>query len=574
MFQLIRYLRDYKKESIIGPLFKLLEACFELAVPLVMADMIDYGIAQSDSSYILKKGLLLFFLGTLGLTCSLTAQYFAAKAALGFGTALRNDMFSLIQSFSYTEQDKFGAPTLITRMTGDILQAQTGVNLVLRLFLRSPFIAVGAVIMAFTIDSRLTVIFLIISVLLSFIIYLIIHKNLPVFKLVQKTLDKVSLQTRENLKGVRVIRAFSRQEKEEEEFKKNCDEMNRLQQMAGRISSLMSPVTNIVVNSGIIAILYYGSFRVNSGAISQGEIIALVNYLTQILLALVALSVLIVAYTKAAASAERVNEIFDIRNKRQEQLQETSLPVPESSKNVPFISFEHVGFRYQGAETNALTDISFQAFSGETIGIIGSTGSGKTTLLNLIPRFYDITEGVILINGQDSSLSEKHQLREIIGIAPQKAVLFQGTIRSNLLWGNEQATDKDIDEAMMLAQAKEFVDKLPSGIDSPVSQGGSNFSGGQRQRLSIARALIRKSPVLLLDDCSSALDYATDARLRESLQQGKEKRVTLMISQRVVSVQNAAKILVLEEGRMAGFDTHEQLLLTCPVYQEIYRSQQ
>lgn len=575
MFKLAGYLRHYKKESIIGPLFKLLEACFELIVPLVMANMIDIGIKNADVPYIWKMGGLLVFFGVLGLTCSLTAQYFAAKAAMGFGTELRRDMFDHINGLSYTELDQIGTSTLVTRITSDINQAQAGVNLLLRLFLRSPFIVVGAVIMAFTISVRLSVIFLIAVPLLALVIYAVMAAGIPVYRRVQNKLDRVLRMTRENLTGARVVRAFARQEDEIEEFDETTRQLQKIQLLAGKISAFENPITYTIVNLAIIAVLWFGGKQVDEGRITQGEVIALVNYMTQILLALVALANLILSATKASASAIRINEVFAVTSTMQEGGKERpeSTDFGEYTGKDTKVAFQNVSAVYQGAKAEALTGISFSVQAGETIGIIGGTGSGKSTLVNLIPRFYDASAGTVLVDGTDVREYSFAGLRGKIGIVPQQAVLFKGTIRENIRWGREDASDEEIWEALEIAQAREFVDAKPEGLDTRIAQGGKNLSGGQRQRLTIARALAKKPEILILDDSASALDYATDARLRRAICTKTRGITVFLVSQRVATVRQADKILVLDDGRLVGVGTHSELLDTCPVYREICLSQ-
>lgn len=565
MRKLIHYLNDYKKESVIGPLFKLLEACFELIVPLVMANIVDIGIKNQDIPYILKLGALLVLFGVLGLACSLTAQYFAAKAAVGFGTELRHDMFRHIGSLSYSEIDKAGTATLITRITSDINQVQSGVNLVLRLFLRSPFIVVGAMVMAFTIDVKTALIFLVAVPMLALVIYGIMMITIPMYKKVQKGLDQVLLSTRENLAGIRVVRAFCTQKKELEEYRQESDWLMKEQLLVGKISALLNPVTYVLVNLAILAIMWIGGKQVYDGRLTQGEVIALINYMSQILLALVALANLIITFTKALASAGRINEIFALKPgiteaKKQENTRK------QSEKKVVF---DHVSFTYQGEKGAALSGISFDAAQGETIGIIGGTGSGKTTLVNLIPRFYDVTEGAVLVDGIPVQKYGLEQLRHKIGVVPQKAVLFKGTLRDNMKMGNEDATDEEIYQALEIAQAREVVDQKPNGLDFEVSQSGKNLSGGQKQRLTIARALVRKPEILILDDSASALDFATDAKLRSAIRKNTAHMTVFIVSQRVSSIMQADKILVLDDGKLVGMGTHGELLRSCEVYQEI-----
>lgn len=567
MYKLMRYLRHYKKETVIGPLFKLLESSFELIVPLVMARIIDVGIKNNDLTYILKLGVLLVILGVLGLSCSLTAQYFAAKAATGFGTELRHDLFAHIQSFSYSEIDKAGSATLVTRITSDINQAQAGVNLVIRLFLRSPFIVVGALVMAFTINVKLALIFCVTVPVLSLVIYGIMAATIPLYRKVQKSLDEVLLATRENLTGIRVIRAFCMQQKEKEEFEEKSSAFLALQILVGKISALMNPVTYIIVNAATIAIVWGGGLQVNEGAITQGEVIALVNYMTQILLALVALANLIVTFTKAMASGIRINEVFELKPSM------VSGEKKEMKKEEVILEMSGVDFAYQGHKEAALSDLNVVVKKGETIGIIGGTGSGKTTFVNLIPRFYDASKGRVKVNGVDVKDYDLGTLRGKIGIVPQKAVLFRGTIRENLLMGNAYATEEDMIQALKNAQAYEIVMNKSAGMDTMVSEGGKNLSGGQKQRLTIARALVRKPEILILDDSASALDYATDAKLRQAIAQNTENMTVFIVSQRVASIMQADKIIVLDDGKIAGMGTHAELIQGCEIYREICHSQ-
>ena len=597
MLKLIKYLKGYAEESVIGPLFKLLEACFELIVPLVMANIIDIGIRNGDRTYILRMGGIMVLLGVLGLVCSLTAQYFAARAALGFGTALRNDLFAHINSLSLSEIDKIGSATLITRITGDVTQVQTGVNLVLRLLLRSPFIVAGAVIMSFTIDAELALIFLAVSLLISMVIYLIMTRSVPHYKSAQSKLDMVSLITRENLSGVRVIRAFSRQKDELERFGQAHDDLTRTQLLVGRISALLNPATYLVLNAGITAILWFGGITVYHGDISQGEVIALINYMSQILLALLALSNLIISVTRASASAARINEIFAVKPSMADggaalpgeasedqtaglEVKKTGPGHPKAGSmeakvrpGAPKVEFRDVSFSYNRSDEKALSDITFQAGSGETIGIIGGTGSGKTTLVSLIPRFYDVTGGEVLIDGINVKDYPFSELRKKVAVVPQKAVLFRGTIRQNMQWGKKDATDEEIYKALEIAQAREFVDAKPDGLDTMVMQGGTNLSGGQRQRLTIARALVAGPQVLILDDSSSALDFATEARLRKALMAQTRDMTVFIVSQRASSIKHADRIIVLDNGMVAGIGKHDELLETCEVYREICLSQ-
>lgn len=569
MKRLLPFLSGYKKESVIGPLFKLLEATFELIVPLIMAQIIDVGIKEQNVPYIWKMGAVLVVFGVLGLSCSLLAQYFAAKAAVGFGTGLRHALFHHIGQLSYAEIDKAGSSTLVVRMTSDINQVQSGVNLVLRLFLRSPFIVVGAMIMAFTIDVKVAVIFLITVPLLSLVIYGIMMLTIPLYKKVQKSLDDVLLSTRENLAGIRVIRAFCTQDQEKEEFEEKSSLLMRFQQRVGKISALLNPLTYVLVNVGIIAVVWYGGSAVDTGRITQGEVIALVNYMSQILLALVALANLIVSFTKAVASAGRINEVFDL----EPGIRDGSEDETCRDSNAPRVEAKDVTFYYQGSKEPALSHITFSAYAGETIGIIGGTGCGKSSLVNLIPRFYDASEGEMLVNGVNVKAWKLNELREKVGIVPQKAVLFHGTIRENMQMGKENATDEEIREALKTAQALEIVESKPEGLDTSVSEGGKNLSGGQKQRLTIARALVRKPQILILDDSASALDFATDSRLRKALSEDTTGMTVFIVSQRAASIMYADRILVLDDGEIAGCGTHSDLLETCSVYQEICYSQ-
>ena len=569
MKQMLQYLKAYKKESIIAPLFKMLEASFELLVPIVMANIIDVGIQNGDKPYIWRMCVLMIALGVLGLACSLTAQYFAAKAAMGFGTALRKALFGHINSLSYNELDQIGTPTLITRMTSDINQAQTGVNMMLRLFLRSPFIVIGAVVMAFTISAKLTIIFLIAVPLIGLAIYLIMRITVPIYKKVQSILDQIVLHTRENYVGARVVRAFSREKDETEQFDEISGSLKNTQLYAGKISALMNPITYVMVNIAILCILWFGGWQVQVGSVSQGQIVALVNYMNQILLALVALANLIVAVTRALACAIRINEVFQVNSSMKEGTEEKN--TQESGK--PRVAFDHVTFTYGGAQEASLTDISFSAMPGETVGIIGGTGSGKSTLVNLIPRFYDAAEGSVTVDGQDVKTYTFQHLREKIGVVPQKAVLFLGTIRSNLQWRKKDAKESELWKALQIAQAEEVVKKKQKGLDEKVETGGRNFSGGQRQRLTIARALVGEPEILILDDSASALDFATDAALRRSIKESTGKATVFLVSQRAATVKNADQILVLDDGKLVGKGTHEELLKNCNVYKEICMSQ-
>lgn len=567
MFKLRKYLGNYKKESIIGPLFKLLEACFELLVPLVMARIVDVGIRNMDIPYIMKMCAVMVAFGVLGLACSLTAQYFAAKAATGFGTALRQDLFQHINRFSYTELDTIGTSTLVTRITSDINQAQAGVNLLLRLFLRSPFIVVGAVIMAFTVNVRLAWIFVVLVPVLSLVIYGIMALTIPIYKKVQNRLDVVLRLTRESLAGARVVRAFSRQEDEIRDFREESTVLMNTQLLVGKISALLNPATYIIINAATIVILWLGGRSVYFGELTQGELIALINYMSQILIALIALANLIVSATKASASAARINDVFAQVSAMEEGTGGSVVPDDENK-----VCFEHVDFAYKGNK-NALTGIHMQVKKGQTVGIIGGTGSGKSSVVNLIPRFYDVAAGRVLVDGVDVKEYSFAGLRTKIGIVPQNAVLFAGTIRENMKWGKKDATDEEIYRALEIAQAKEFVDAKPDGLDTQILQGGKNFSGGQRQRLTIARALVGEPEILILDDSASALDFATDAKLRRAIAAQTKGTTVFIVSQRAASIKNADQILVLDDGRQAGLGTHRELLETCEVYREICMSQ-
>lgn len=580
MKKLLRYLKAYRKESIIAPLFKMLEASFELFVPLVIAKVVDIGIPTMDFGYIARMGILLILLGIIGLTCSLTAQYFSAKAAVGFGTALRSDLFAHINSLSYEEIDKTGTSTLITRMTNDINQIQSGVNLVLRLFLRSPFIVFGAMVMAFTIDVKAALVFVIAIPLLAIVVFGIMAASIPLYKKVQKQLDKVLLITRENLTGVRVIRSVCRQEHEKEAFEEANSSLMSLQVFVGRISAFLNPVTYIIVNAALIAIVWIGALQVDNGIITQGAVIALVNYMSQILVELIKLANLIINITKSLACANRINEVFDLEPSVKDI---TSDSIENATKNNDtnssasatdeVVSFRNVSFSYGGSKEYSLENIDFTVKRGETIGIIGGTGSGKSTLVNLLPRFYDVQEGEVLINGKNVRDFALTDLRQKFGIVPQRAVLFKGTIKENIRYGKEDATDKEILKALETAQALDFVQQKKDGLDSFVEQGGSNLSGGQKQRLTIARALVSNPEFLILDDSASALDFATDAALRKAIRQNTENCTVFLVSQRATTIKDADKILVLDDGRLAGCGTHKELLSSCDVYREICLSQ-
>jgi len=573
MKRLMMYLKDYKKESILAPLFKLLEAFFELMVPLVMANIIDYGISNRNMGYIGKMGLLLLLLGVVGLASSITAQFFAAKAAVGVSTKLRQALFDHIEDLSFTDIDKAGTSTMITRMTSDVNQVQSGINMTLRLFLRSPIIVFGAMIMAFTIDVKCALIFVVAIPLLSVVVFGIILSTIPMYKKVQSRLDQVLGITRENLTGVRVIRAFHQEAKEEERFRENNEALSAMQIFVGKISACMNPVTYIIVNGAIIALIYTGAVQVNIGNLSQGEVVAIINYMNQILVELVKLANLIVTMTKALACAERVASVFDIgADAVYVGVQDQKL-ADKVDKSAPFLDFKHVSLTYQGAGAPTLQDMNFTVNRGDTVGIIGGTGSGKTSLVNLIPGFYPATEGEILLEGRDIRTMSDEELRGRIGVVPQKAVLFKGTIRSNLQWGKPDATEGEMWKALELAQASEVVDGKPGKLDATVAQNGKNFSGGQRQRLTIARALVRNPEILILDDSASALDYATDAKLRAAIRTLEDKITTFIVSQRASTIRHADKIIVLDDGEIAGMGTHDELLKDCTVYQEIYYSQ-
>ena len=572
MKKLLIYLKDYKKETVIAPLFKLLEASFELIVPLVMAAIIDYGIASEDSSYIMKMCLVLVLLAVVGLTCSITAQYFAAKAAVGFSAKLRNALFKHIESLSFTELDTIGNSTLITRMTSDVNQVQSGVNMVLRLFLRSPFIVFGAMIMAFTVDVKAALIFVITIPLLSIVVFGVMLISIPKFKQVQAALDKVLGKTRENLAGARVIRAFNRQEQENLEFKESNNLLMNLQLLVGKISALTNPATYIIINAATLAVIWVAGEEVFQGSISQGDVVALVNYMSQILVELVKLANLIVLVTISIACVKRIQEVVEVSPSMDKDI---SGKVEEiyglDGSNA--IEFDHVSVKYEGAAEESLSDVTFTAKKGQTIGIIGGTGSGKSTLVHLIPRFYDAFSGTVKINGKDVKEYPLTQLREKVGIVMQKAVLFKGTIAENLRWGNENATEDQLWAALETAQAKDVVEKKEGMLSYKIEQGGRNLSGGQKQRLTIARALVKDPDILILDDSASALDFATDARLRKALKELSGDKTVFIVSQRTSSIQHADQIIVLEDGAVAGIGTHDTLLENCEVYREIYESQ-
>jgi len=569
MKELLVYIKEYTKECILGPFFKLLEACFDLAVPLVMASVIDKGIASGDKGYIFKYGGILILLAVIGLTCSITAQFFAAKAAAGFAANVRYALFKHIESLSFTEMDGIGISTMITRMTSDINQLQSGVNMALRLFLRSPFIVFGAAVMAFTIDVKAAIVFVVVIPLLAIVIFGIMLASMPLFKKVQARLDNVMGITRQNLTGVRVIRAFNKEAAEIENFADSNEKLSSMQLFVGRISALANPVTYVMVNIALIALLWTGGIQVDGGNLTQGEIVALVNYMSQILVELVKLANTIVLSTKAVACGGRVQAILAVNS----SMEEGDYNSTSKNKGGLEVEFEHASMMYKGAGADSVSDISFKASPGSVTGIIGGTGSGKSTLVNLIPRFYDVSEGCVKVGGRDVKSYKLDTLRQAVGIVLQKSVLFRGTIRDNILWGNPDATDEEVTEALKAAQAWEIVQGKEKGLDYVIEQGGRNLSGGQKQRLAIARALVRKPPVLVFDDSSSALDFATEAKLRKSLQELGYNPTIFIVSQRTSSIQHADNILVLEDGALAGQGTHEELVNNCEVYKEIYNSQ-
>lgn len=568
MRYLLPYLKPYRKECVTAPLFKLLEALLELLVPLIMAAIIDNGILRRDTGYVLRMGGVLVGLGLLGFVCAITAQYFAAKAAVGFAARLKSALFAHIQSLSYTELDTVGAPTLINRLTTDMNQVQTGVNMTLRLLLRSPFVVLGAMVMAFFVDAHAALIFVALIPLLALVVAGIMRLTLPRHKRVQAQLDKVLLRTRENLTGVRVLRAFNKQDGETAAYESETQQLRDMQQRVGRLSALTNPLTYVLVNGALAALLWSGALRVDGGFLSQGAVVALVNYLSQILVELVKLANLIVTITKALACAGRIEGVLRLTP----SMDEPDQPISASDSSEA-VRFEDVSTRYEGAGDDSLTHISFTALRGQTIGVIGGTGSGKSTLVNLIPRFYDATAGRVLVDGVDVKEQSTEALRSRIAVVPQKAVLFKGTIRENLCWGKRDATDDELWRALDIAQASEIVRGKELGLDEPIEQNGRNLSGGQRQRLTIARALVRKPEILILDDSASALDYATDAALRKALRGMAGSTTVFIVSQRASSIRHADLILVLDDGELAGSGTHDELLAHCPVYQEIYYSQ-
>lgn len=569
MKKLLYFMKDYKKESVLAPLFKMLEAFFELFVPLVVASIIDDGIVPKDSGHIIRMCLLLLVLAAVGLTCSITAQYFAAKSAVGAATGIRYELFTHIQTLGYEEMDTVGTSTLITRMTSDINQVQNGINLVLRLFLRSPFIVFGAMIMAFTIDVKAAMIFVVAIILLSIVVFGVMFITKPLYKKVQSGLDTILGTTRENLTGVRVIRAFHQEQAEYNKFLAENEELTSLQKFAGKISGLTNPLTFIIINFAILVLIHTGAVRVSLGTLSQGQVVALYNYMSQILVELIKLANLIISVTKARACFNRIQDVFHI----EPSMKEGTKTVAAAGNTTPAVEFKNVSFTYAGGGDHAVENISFKAMPGQTIGIIGGTGSGKSTLVNLIPRFYDVSEGEVDIAGKNVQDYTYGSLRNTISVVPQKAQLFAGTIRDNLTFGCPDATEEQIEEALAISQAKEFVDTKEGRLDAKIEQGGKNLSGGQRQRLTLARALVPQSDILIMDDSASALDYATDARLRKAIQDMKRKPTVFIVSQRTSSIQNADMILVLDDGKIAGQGTHEQLLKSCNIYREIYETQ-
>ena len=590
MKRLFSYMKDYKLESILGPLFKMLEASFELFVPLVVARMVDVGIRGRDSGYILKMGGVLVLLALIGLACSLTAQYFAAKAATGAATSLRNDLFSHIGRLSYSEIDTVGTSTLITRMTSDINQVQSGINMTLRLLLRSPFVVFGAMVMAFTVDVRSAFVFVVTIPVLCVVVFGIMAVSMPLYKSVQRQLDKVLLTTRENLLGVRVIRAFNRQKSETEKFDRENGSLVRMQVFVGKISALLNPVTYVIINIAVVAVIWVGAEQVDSAVLTQGKVIALVNYMSQILVELIKMANLIIIISKAVACMNRVDSIFKVESSIEDKGRHGSRkpgsqnsgsqnsgsqnPGPQNpALRIPKVEFKDMEFVYAGAKEPALKDISFCAMAGQTIGVIGGTGSGKSTLVNLIPRFYDAASGQVLVDGTDVREYSLDELRDKTGVVPQKSVLFKGTLRDNMRWGKQDASDEEIYRALDTAQAREFVDSKGEGLDLYIDQGGHNLSGGQRQRLTIARALVRRPEILIMDDSASALDFATDARLRKAIRENTGDMTVFIVSQRATTIKSADTILVLDEGRLAGMGTHKELLKDCQVYREICLSQ-
>lgn len=568
MKRLLSYMKAYRKESLLGPLFKMLEASFELLVPLVVASMVDVGIRGRDVSYVLRMGGILVLLGIIGLACSLTAQYFAARAATGAATAMRNNLFSHIAGLSYTEIDQIGASTLITRMTSDINQVQNGINMTLRLLLRSPFVVFGAMIMAFTVDVRAAMVFAVTIPVLCVIVFGIMLVSMPLYQSVQRQLDRVLLTTRENLMGVRVIRAFNRQDSEKEKFEKENSGLVQMQVFVGKISALLNPVTYVIINLATVVVIWVGGQQTDSGIIRQGQVIALVNYMSQILVELIKMANLIILISKAVACMKRVDGVFQMESSLKD-----GEKISQDHPTSPKVEFANVSFAYGGSKSDSLSSVSFKAMRGQTVGVIGGTGSGKSSLVNLIPRFYDAGEGQVLVDGTDVREYSMETLRSVIGTVPQKAVLFKGTLRENMRWGKPDASDEEIYAALETAQARDFVDQKGQGLELPIDQGGHNLSGGQRQRLTIARALVRCPQILILDDSASALDFATDARLRKAIRSRTKDMTVFIVSQRASAIRNADQILVLDDGRLAGMGTHRELLKTCEVYREICLSQ-
>ncbi len=569
MKMIMRFLKDYKKECVLAPLFKMLEAIFELFVPLVVSSVIDKGIANGDKGYIMQMCLMLILLAIIGLVCAITAQYFSAKAAVGAATGMRHSLFAHIQTFSFTEMDTLGTSTLVTRMTSDINQVQNGINMVLRLFLRSPFIVFGAMIMAFTIDVKAALVFVAAIPVLALIVFGIMLATRPMYKNVQSGLDKILGITRENLTGVRVIRAFNKEQDEVKRFKNDNESLNRLQKFVGKISGLMNPLTYVVVNVSIIALIWIGGVRVNAGALTQGQVVALYNYMSQILVELIKLANLIITITKALACAGRIESVFEVTS----GMADGDVKNVDAKEETPSVEFKNVSLTYSGSGTPSVEGINFKAMKGQTIGVIGGTGSGKSSLVNLIPRLYDATQGEVLVDGVNVKDYDIETLRNKVGIVMQKAVLFKGTIRENMWMGKKGATDEQIDEALEISQSKEFVDSKQGRLDYVIEQGGKNLSGGQRQRLTIARAIVRKPDVLILDDSASALDFATDAALRKAIRGMNNSPTVFIVSQRAASLMYADFIIVLDDGQVAGMGTHDELLANCEVYKEIYESQ-
>ena len=573
MLKFARFLKQFKKEVLIGPIFKLTEAVFELIVPLVMAQIIDVGIANGDRGYVLRMGGVMVLLGLVGLGCALICQYCAARASQGFGTVLRSEMFRHINTLSHGEIDQIGTPSLITRITNDVNQLQLAVAMLIRLVVRAPFLVIGATVMALLLDWKLACIFFVAAPLMALVLYLVMSRSIPFYRIIQKKLDRISLITRENLSGVRVIRAFSRQEKEKERFAQASEDQMSTSIAVGRISALLNPLTSAIINLAIAAVIWFGGFRVDAGGMTQGEVIAFVNYLNQILLAMIVVANLVVIFTKAAASATRVDEVLELHPSI---VNRVSRPAQEIEGS-PEIAFDAVSFAYPDAGAYSLSDISFTVARGQTLGIIGGTGCGKSTLVNLIPRFYEVSQGSIKVDGVDVRDYPMEQLRGKVGIVPQRAVLFSGTLRQNMQWRKQDATDEEIWQALETAQAASFVRKMPDGLDSVILQGGKNLSGGQKQRLTIARALVGEPEILILDDSASALDFATDAALRRAIAKFSAERgnrmTTIIVSQRANTVRYADQIVVLDDGKAAGIGTHEQLLESCQIYREIYWSQ-